>query len=186
LVLIAAAYFGYQKFHTPPSPPPPKPVIAQKPPAAVKPAEVPPPKAPETALGQAVQKARETVAAVESGRTAAANEVMPAEKPPAAEARPAPAPPAPAVPAVVEAPAPRTATPTGPPAPSSQFRTYVDELKIGGFRIGPPARLFVKGILYTQGEVINQDLGVVFAGIDQRTGDLLFKDASGAVVRRRL
>ncbi len=183
LVLLFGAHFVYQRFlaPAPPPPPPAKPVAQKAPPAAPA----------QTALGQAVQKANATVAAVESGRTKDAEEVMPSERMPAAQPAPAPAPasvPPPATPTAAPAvgPAPAVAPPAAPPPPSPQFRQYVDNLKVTGFRVGPPGRLFVGGVLYLQGAVMNKDLGIIFVGVDPQTEDLIFKDGSGAVMRRRL
>lgn len=78
--------------------------------------------------------------------------------------------------------------PVGPPTPagpSPRFRAFVDQLKIGGFRVGPPARLFLGGITYNEGDVIDQDLGIIFAGVDPKTGEVMFKDGSGAALRRQ-
>lgn len=72
-----------------------------------------------------------------------------------------------------------------PPVASLQFRAYVDHLKINGVRAGPPARLVVDGAAFDQGDVMNSDLGVVFFGVDPNTGEILFKDASGVILRRR-
>jgi hypothetical protein len=65
-----------------------------------------------------------------------------------------------------------------------RFRAFVDRLKIGGIRVGPPLRLFVDGVTLRQGDFIDGDLGVVFVGIDPATSELIFKDQTGAEVRR--
>ena len=72
-----------------------------------------------------------------------------------------------------------------PPEPTPQFRAFVDHLKINGVRAGPPARLFVDGIACRPGDVLDHDLGVVFDSVDAATSQIIFKDATGAVVRRR-
>jgi hypothetical protein len=68
--------------------------------------------------------------------------------------------------------------------PSQQFRAFVDKLKIVGFRVGPPARLFVEGVTLRSGDVMDSGLGVVFVGVDTATSELIFKDPTGALVRR--
>jgi hypothetical protein len=118
------------------------------------------PPAPQTALGRAVQKTGDVTAAVEQ-RTAAANEVVGS-----ADSH---------TPAVV----PRPLRP-----PSARFRAVVDQLKIGGVRVGPPARLFVGGVTYQEGDFIDGSLRVIFVGVDTKTNELVFKDANGAEVRR--
>jgi hypothetical protein len=51
-------------------------------------------------------------------------------------------------------------------------------------RVGPPPRLFVEGVTFRAGDVIDAELGVVFADVDTANKELIFKDATGAVVRR--
>ena len=75
--------------------------------------------------------------------------------------------------------------PPPPPVPSLLFRTFVDRLKISGVRTGPPARLFVDRVAYRPGDIIDRALGLVFVGVDTATDEIIFKDATGAVVRRR-
>jgi hypothetical protein len=72
-----------------------------------------------------------------------------------------------------------------PPVPTLLFRTFVDRLKISGVRTGPPARLFVDGVAYHPGDIVDRALGLVFVGVDVATSEIIFKDATGAVVRRR-
>jgi hypothetical protein len=72
-----------------------------------------------------------------------------------------------------------------PPVPTLLFRTFVDRLKISGVRTGPPARLFVDGVAYHPGDIVDRALGLVFVGVDDATSEIIFKDATGAVVRRR-
>jgi len=67
---------------------------------------------------------------------------------------------------------------------SPQFHAFVDRLKIVGVRVGPPARLFVEGVTFRSGDVIDSGLGVVFAGVDSAANVLIFRDSTGAVVRR--
>ena len=140
------------------------------PPAApAKPAPTPAkpvaPAAPVTAQGRAVQKARDTVAAVAANRAAPTNEVIGSARGSASTA------PGAAPPAVV--------------APSQSFRIFIDRLKIGGVRVGPPARLFLGGVTYKPGDIVDQPLGIVFVSVDVTTQEIVFKDDTGAVVRRR-
>ncbi len=164
LVIAVGAFVAYRKFFAAPPPPPPKPAVTARP--VAPPIKVEPP-----APSPVAQKAP---AAPATARTPAKSAAAPVANPPG-----------PAAPAVAEVKPP----PPGPPAevqPSMQFRAFVDRLKIGGFRIGPPARVFIRGITYKEGDVIDQDLGVVFVGVDPKTEALLFKDGSGAVFRRQL
>ncbi|MDD2763236.1 MAG: hypothetical protein PHE83_04575 [Opitutaceae bacterium] len=172
LVVIGVAYMGYRRSTAVPVPPP-KPVVVGKP--APTPVEAKPAAKPQTTLGQAVEKARETVAAVEANHTAPAVAVIRSETAPApvaAQVTPSSPPAAPAASAVIS-------------GPNPEFRTFVEKLKIGGVRIGPPPRLLLEGVTYKPGDVIYQPFGIVFVGVDAKTKELLFKDDTGAVVRRR-
>ncbi len=81
--------------------------------------------------------------------------------------------------------APTPVNPPPPPEPSPQFRAFVDHLKVNGVRTGPPARLFVDGLAWHPGDLIDGSPGVVFVGIDPATNEIIFKDDTGAIVRRR-
>ncbi|HUL53223.1 MAG TPA: hypothetical protein VLT83_07435 [Opitutaceae bacterium] len=179
IVFSGIGYRTYQKLRAGPAKPAPLPVAVTKvPPPAAKPA----PAAPTTPQGRAIQKARDVVAAVAANRTAPTNEVTgsaprsPAPKSTAPGATPAPA----AAPA-----APGATAPAAVIAPSQSFRVFVDRLKIGGVRVGPPARLFLGGVTYKPGDVIDEGLGIVFVSVDVTTQEIVFKDGTGAVVRRR-
>jgi hypothetical protein len=92
-------------------------------------------------------------------------------------------PPAPSTtPAAVSLPPIATPEPAGP---SPQFRAFVDHLKISGVRTGPPARLFVDGVACRPGDAMDRELGVIFVGVDGDAGEIVFKDATGAIARRR-
>jgi hypothetical protein len=199
LVLIAVGYFRHRIMNVAPPPPPPRIVAAPHPrPAEPKPAAVPtttPPRVPETTLGKAVQSARDAVTAVAENRIAPTNEaaeaaIAPVPAAPALSAvPPAAASPAPAVkPAAIastlEMPTPAAPGPVAGPNP--RVRAFVGQLKIGGLRPGPPARLFIGGITFKAGDVIDPSLGVVFVGVDSHTEELLFQDGTGMVFRRRL
>ena len=179
LVLIGVIYVGYRKYTAVPVPPP-KPLLVKKP--APAPVEVTPAAKPQTTLGQAVEKAREAVAAVETNRTAPAGEVIRSAAAPAPAAAQVTPPSSPAAPSVLPPPAPAPAVISGP---NPQLRTFVEKLKIGGVRVGPPARLFLGGVTYKPGDVIYQPFGIVFVGVDPKTEELLFKDDTGTVIRRR-
>jgi hypothetical protein len=144
--------------------------------------------APQTALGQAVATTKDTITQVEQGRTAAANEVIASDSPAPKtdETKPAAATPD-QKPAVAETkpvtPAPRPAGQA--PAPSAAFKAWVAELKVGGVRGGANPRLFVGGITYPQGEVVNPQLGIIFDSYDEARKVIVFRDRSGAKVERR-
>lgn len=68
---------------------------------------------------------------------------------------------------------------------NSRLYIFIDQLKVGGVRMGPPPRLFIEGLTYKPGDVIDQRLGIIFVGVNVSTKELVFKDRTGAVVRRR-
>lgn len=68
---------------------------------------------------------------------------------------------------------------------NSRLYIFIDQLKVSGIRMGPPPRLFIEGLTYKPGDVIDQRLGIVFVGVNVSTKELVFKDRTGAVVRRR-
>jgi len=131
-------------------------------------------------------KRREAASPVATNAAAQANVAVVAASLPAPESSPAAAAPGsispPAAMLTNPPPAPQAVPP--PPVPSLRFRAFVDRLKIGGIRVGPPLRLFVDGVTLRQGDFIDGDLGVVFVGIDPATSELIFKDQTGAEVRR--
>ena len=157
LLVLAVVYLVYRRYTQIPHPEKPETAAASRAQTPAKTAS-----APQTTPGRMVQKARETVAAGERG-TAATNEVIGATATPRA-AKPAPPP---------------------PPPPSPRFRAVVDRLKIAGFRAGPPVRLFVGGVTYQPGDVIDETLGIVFVGFDAKTRELIFQDGTGAEIRRQ-
>ena len=167
VVIAVGAFVAYRKYLAAPPPPPPRPVVTSKPVPGPKKSEALP-----AAPAPSAQQPRPT-----------ATTAKPAP-PPATRGSKSSAVSTPPPPVVAAA----TVQPAGPPAPagpSPSFRAFVDQLKIGGFRVGPPARLFLGGVTYTEGDVIDQDLGVIFAGVDSKTGEVVFKDGSGAKLRRQ-
>lgn len=160
LVLGLAGFLAYLEFFSAPPPlppPPPRRPVARKVSAPPKVAATPakPPPAP------AVAKPATAKTATKAGVAKPAVASAPAVAKPVVPAGPPP-----------------------PPKPSQEFRQYVEQLRITGLRTGPPARMFVGGVTYQDGDVINQDLGVVFVGVDPKTQLLIFKDRTGAIVRR--
>lgn len=181
VVFSGVGYRTYKKLTAGVAKQPPPPVAQMKltPPSA-KPGA---PAAPVTPQGRAVQKARDAVAAVAANRTAPTNEVIGSEKRAGSAASTAPGGvPAPA--AATQA-TPTAAAPAAVVAPSQRFRVFIDRLKIGGVRVGPPARLFLGGVTYRPGDVIDQSLGIVFVSVDVTAQEIVFKDGTGAMVRRR-
>ncbi|HUJ45040.1 MAG TPA: hypothetical protein VLW52_15715 [Opitutaceae bacterium] len=183
VVFSGIGYRTYQKLKAGAAKPAPQPAaVAKTPPTATKPAPPPVPGAPTTPEGRAIQKARDVVAAVAANRTGPTNEVTGSAPRSAATASTTPG--ATTAPSATPA-APGAEAPAAVVQPNQRFRVFVDRLKIGGIRVGPPARLFLGGVTYKPGDVIDEGLGIVFVSVDVSTQEILFKDGTGAVVRRR-
>ena len=70
-------------------------------------------------------------------------------------------------------------------ARSARYHFFIDKLKVGGIRFGPPPRLFIEGLTYKPGDVVDQRLGIIFVGLDVTRREIVFKDGTGTVIRRR-
>lgn len=145
---------------------------------------------PQSTAGQAVAAAKDAVAKVEQGRTADANEVIASDAAPAKpdETKPAATTETEQKPAMAAETRPAAVTPkpaVQAPAPSAAFKSWVADLKNVSVRVGPPARVFIGGITYPQGEVVNPQLGIVFEGYDDTRKMIIFRDRTGARVERR-
>ena len=182
VLLAVGAAFVYFKFFAKPS---------------AKPSAPPAPIATKTqpAPAQAESKAKQMIDKVQQEQLAPLNEVVTAEPPPAkpAPANVAPEPAAaqtnePAATSPVEAvvaPPPAPVKPPPPPPPSMAFKAWVINLKIRGVRGGDAQRVFIDKISYVPGDVVNQQLGIIFAGYDENTRMLKFQDKTGATFERR-
>jgi hypothetical protein len=70
-------------------------------------------------------------------------------------------------------------------ARDARFHFFIDKLKVSGIRSGPPPRLFIDGLTYKPGDVVDQRLGIVFVGLDVTRKEIVFKDDTGTLIRRR-
>lgn len=68
---------------------------------------------------------------------------------------------------------------------STEFRTFVANVKVSGVFQGSPARAVINGKLTRVGETVEARLGIVFAGVESSPRKLVFKDRSGATVGRQ-
>ncbi len=94
-------------------------------------------------------------------------------------------------------PADTSATTARPPEPpvamkssgirdaSPAFLGFADAIRINGVFQGNPARAHINGRTVRVGGILDAALGVVFAGIDVTTREVILQDPSGAVVRRK-
>ena len=89
--------------------------------------------------------------------------------------------------------APPSAAPTRPtpaPAPpaarhiSSDFRQFVDRLKVSAVYQGFPPRALLGDRLVQYGDIVDWSLGVKFVGVDPRQRIVCFRDASGATITK--
>lgn len=188
-MLGALGWFGFQYLTAPDAAPVPEPSVR---PSVAQPAEpaAAPASAPATTASGPVAQTRDAIAAVEQGRTAAANEVLASATPtttpsPAETAATTPVEPAAgAATAVSPAPIPVEPEKVAPP-PSPAFRAWVDGLRISGVRAGASPRVFIERTAYSPGDLVNPQLGITFEGYNAETRKLSFKDRTGAVVERR-
>jgi hypothetical protein len=89
------------------------------------------------------------------------------------------------VPSALAPAVPRPAPPPALTARNARFHFFIDKLKVSGIRSGPPPRLFIDGLTYKPGDVVDQRLGIVFIGLDVTRKEIVFKDDTGTLIRRR-
>ena len=157
------------------------PAKATAPTVAAAPAKTPlPPSSPATTQTPAkVPVSVETVVTVETAP-------VPPEpvKPEVALTTPAPTPAVAQEPVAAPEPPPVVVKPP-PPQPSLAFKAWVINLRIRGVRGGDAQRVFIDKTSYVPGDVVNQQLGIIFTGYDESTRMLTFQDKTGAVFERR-
>lgn len=68
---------------------------------------------------------------------------------------------------------------------SEQFRAFVGAVRINGVFQGSPARALINGHTYREGAVVDETLGIIFDHVEASEKQIVFKDESGAIVRRR-
>jgi len=189
VVAVSGGIVGYLSFTMPAAEPlpPPKPVLAAP---AKAPTSTPAAK-PTTAPGQAVDKARATVA-TNARRIDGQNEIVGGESPAPVDAASAPTPVAaePVTPALVT-----TQIAPGVTASSASmditgnasaaFRAWVGNARISGVFQGTPARALVNGRAFRAGQSVDDSLGIVLDEIDTTAKTIRFRDRSGATALRR-
>jgi hypothetical protein len=70
------------------------------------------------------------------------------------------------------------------PAASTAFQLFVANANIGGVFQGTPARALINGRIIKAGQVVDNELAIIFARIDADKKVIFFKDASGAEVSK--
>jgi len=217
-IVILVAYFAVRAFTPSPPPPPPAVKVAAKPPAqpnaiAPKPAvatPAPPGPTPSATLNeiaavpkQAIDKAKDVVAARRSNEQARIDAMSAGEEAPDKRALDTPppsrfsgqssSPNAAAGPASVPgsgsliAPGITATTNdvTAAPKASAAFKRFVADARITGVFQGTPPRALINGRMIRAGEVVDQALGVVFDSIDAENKTITFKDRAGIPVTRK-
>ena len=183
IVLLAAAAFGYFKYFAKPtvkptSPPAP---VADRPLAA-------PGKTKDRPSAEAPVPSQESVIAHPTPAVVITEKETPAPNPALAQKADAAALSTETTvaqePTTTPEPAP-VAIKAPPPQPSLAFKAWVINLRIRGVRGGDAQRVFIDKTSYVPGDVVNQQLGIVFVGYDENTRLLTFQDKSGATFERR-
>ena len=212
VLLGVGGYLAYENFLKPAAPPvavtatpvpkptPPAPVSAASPPPA-------PPSQPVTAPAQIINKAEAVVAEHAEAAEKPLNDVLSEQKPAAPTPSPVaatPVPPAapvpPPAPAEIKAASVAPEPPPAPVAPASQtvridlspsdaaspaFKSFIMNLRVSGVFQGEHPRVLIGSETYEIGDVVNQDLGVVFSGIDADRELVLFKDSTGVTLVKK-
>lgn len=142
---------------------------------------------PQSSQGKAVAKAADVVAKSNEARTLPDDDSLA----PATNESAGATPETPAGTVTADAPAPVTPTPQveapKPPPPASvAFRAWVQNLRISSVRPGPPARALIGATTYEAGEVVEPRLGIIFEDYNNETRMIIFKDATGAIVERKI
>ncbi|HEU5081479.1 MAG TPA: hypothetical protein VFT72_19860 [Opitutaceae bacterium] len=146
---------------------------------------------PQSTAGKLVAKARDTLAAAEDAEKLPDLEEKPAEetemKTTQLAIHPSSTAPAKATSTQVESNADliRHDQPKAAPQPSAAFRLLVVNLRVNGVFQGDPARALMNGRMLRTGEVLDQQLGVRFTGVDSAHKLLIFEDSTGAIMQRR-
>ncbi len=151
--------------------------------------------------GQMIDKAKAAVDAHTASGTEPVNEVVDGQKP----AAPAPAAgvslPAPGAPTTAPAEAAATPAPVAAPVPaepqtvhidiaptesaSPAFKAFISGLRVSGVFQGAHPRVLIGSRTYEVDEVVNEDLGIVFVGVDPERKLVLFKDGTGVTLVKK-
>lgn len=204
VVLAAGGFFAWQQLASPPPPPPPPPRKAPvkaatkaTPPTGGAAATTSAPTPSDTlnavakAPVNAINKAKDVVAARAAGGQADVSAITPgdevANKPAAPEQKPASALKSVSTVTSLSPGVSATADMEAAAEASPAFRSFVANAKIGGVaQVGTRlATMIINGRLARAGETVDSGLGIIFEGIDSEKRNLIFKDKGGAVVTRR-
>lgn len=183
LSLLTAAYFAYLTYFGEANADAVKSSPGAKRPMVAKPTE--PASLPVLDESKTIKKLRQAIAAAQASHGESTDTTLAAKTP--SESAAATSPDGSVVPpsSISSVPSAIAPAPLAIIEPSSRFRDFVEQLDITGVRVGPPARLFVGGVIYRAGDVIDKSPGVVFVSVDAHAKELCFRDGTGAEIRRR-
>uniref|UniRef100_UPI0040498566 hypothetical protein n=1 Tax=Cephaloticoccus sp. TaxID=1985742 RepID=UPI0040498566 len=68
---------------------------------------------------------------------------------------------------------------------SAEFNSHVAGLSITGVFQGKPARALINGRLFNEGDVVDISLGITFDHVESETRSIIFRDTTGATVKRK-
>jgi hypothetical protein len=74
-------------------------------------------------------------------------------------------------------------TPTEAASPA--FKAFITSLRVSGVFQGAHPRVLIGSRTYEVGEVVNDDLGVVFVGVDPERKLVLLKDGTGVTLVKK-
>jgi hypothetical protein len=70
-------------------------------------------------------------------------------------------------------------------AASPEFKAFVENMQVNGVFQGEHPRVLIGSETFEVGDVVNQDLGIVFIGIDPARELALFKDSTGVTLVKK-
>lgn len=190
IAVVVGALFGYRKLKsTPPAPAPTAVAEAPKRPST--------PSATlnelSTIPARTLNKAKETIAAVNEKEETRMDPVLngegtsaplPRRNPPP---KPAPKPVAPVTSTTQLAPGITATTTAGDVTgdASPAFRNWVAQAKVSGVFQGSTPRALINGRTVAAGQIVDETLGITFDGIDSVAKTLVFRDRTGVTVVRK-
>ncbi|MFT3783248.1 MAG: hypothetical protein QM790_14660 [Nibricoccus sp.] len=170
------------------------PGVENKAPAPAKPAATSRPVVldnPQSTAGKAVARARDTIAAIEKrDQEEGVSSVLSSSTSEPAVPRPSAAP-TPSQPGTITAstPSEQPAEPANQPepevVPSEPFKAFVKNLRVNGVFQGENARAMLNGKMYHIGDVVDAKLSVTLFKVEAEAKQLIFRDDTGAIVKRR-
>jgi hypothetical protein len=141
---------------------------------------------PQSTAGQVIAQARDAAIAHKDNIKQLSDQIMPSEPPPPEKPPPGEI----NVAAISQSQISKgiTATTTTMLATveaSPAFQSFVAEMRVNGVFQGSPARALINGRTYNEGEIVGPNLDISFAGIEPDEKQIIFRDPTGAIVKRK-